>query len=778
MKTNYTQAPGRGLMNQTAYELRMQYLNTLVENLEGILQSDTIQLSQIQNNVESYIGTIEIPLGHVGPLLFLDGNAEPEWVHTAVGTTEGALVASMNRGAKAISQSGGFQAHIVHQKMLRTPMFTFNKMAEAVAFDHWIIEHFDEIKEVTKKHSNHADLLEISCIIIGKIAHLKFIYNTSDASGQNMTTSCTWNACLWIDDQFEQQTGIEISHFVIDGNGASDKKVSYYAMQNGRGTHVISECFLSNEIIEKTLRTNADDMFRSFNHSAAISRLDGMMGYNINVANAIAGIFASTGQDLASIHESSTGILQMEQTPEGLYLSLTLPNLVVGTVGGGTHLPVATAILNLMQCKGGGKVQRFAKLIAGFSLCIEISTLAAIVSGQFARSHQKLGRNKPVSWLLRSEITEEFVINNLPYLDKTVASIKFENNGKLDNGILTQLTNKVSKKLIGFIQAEIETEEGQVFPILLKSKALGEEVLDGLHYMASNVSVELADKLNTYKKKVEYGQSHLTEIEVYEALRAISFAYMPTLYGTQTTTEREIYLLLTEQLQVNTLELFNSEDTPEKWTWAHQKACIDAITEVHTTFPANGERLSNTIAFNPIEAIELYHTFIVVNRKDYDYLDMEDRFIQMAEWLADWEAHGINYHTQLCLVHNDYNPRNIAIRKNGNPCIYDWELAYYTAPHRDIVEFLAFTLTLDFSQNALQNALNYHFDLMQQMNGKNYTWNNYLTDFINAGKVFIITRVNFYLSGSTLVNYSFIERVFKVSNLMLDQTNQLLAHVD
>lgn len=777
MKTNYTQAPGRGLMNQTAYELRMEYLNSMVENLEETIQSNAIHLSQIQNNIESFIGTIEIPLGHVGPLLFLDGKAEPEWVHTAVGTTEGALVASMNRGAKAISQSGGFQAHIVHQKMLRTPMFTFNKMAEAVAFDHWIKEHFSEIKEVTKKHSNHAELLEITSIIIGKIAHLKFIYSTSDASGQNMTTSCTWNACLWIDDQFEQQTGIEILHFVIDGNGASDKKVSYYAMQNGRGIHVISECFLSNEIIEKTLRTNASDMFRSFNHSAAISRLDGMIGYNINVANAIAGIFASTGQDLASIHESSTGILQMEQTPEGLYLSLTLPNLVIGTVGGGTHLPVATAILNLMKCKGGGKIERFAKLIAGFSLSIEISTLAAIVSGQFARSHQKLGRNKPISWLLRSEVNADFVEQNLNYLDKKIKEIRFLDKGRMDNGILTQLTNKVSKKLIGFIQFEVETEEGENLPMLLKSKALGDEVLDGLHFMASNVSVELADKLLAYKNKLEYGQSHLTEIAVYEALKANNYVFMPTLYGTMQNKEREIYLLLTEQLKEENLLLFNSEDSPEKWTWEHKKACIDAIHEVHKAFPANEKSMEDVTQFNPIKAVELYHIFIAVNRKDYDYLDMEGRFLQMADWLADWEENGITYKTNLSLVHNDYNPRNIAIRNNSKPCIYDWELAYYSAPQRDIFEFSAFTLTEVFTKESLLELLDYHYAKMRKIN-TDYSWTDYLEDFRTAGRIFIITRVNFYLSGSTLVNYSFIERVFKVSNVMLDYTNRLLAHAD
>ena len=136
MKIDYQLAPGRGLMSQTAYELRMTHLKSLVE-LDGALDSTNIRLENIQNNIESFIGTVEIPLGLIGPLCFVDGN-EPEMVYTAVATTEGALAASMNRGAKAISECGGFKAHVVHQKMLRTPMFTFGQMSEATAFDQWI----------------------------------------------------------------------------------------------------------------------------------------------------------------------------------------------------------------------------------------------------------------------------------------------------------------------------------------------------------------------------------------------------------------------------------------------------------------------------------------------------------------------------------------------------------------------------------------------------------------------------------------------------------------
>ena len=251
MKAKYQQVPGRGLMNQTAFDLRMDYLDTLSKDIRKDLKSESIALSQIQNNIESFIGTVEIPLGLIGPLLFIDKKNTPELVHCAVATSEGALVASMNRGAKAISESGGFEAHIVHQKMVRTPMYTFKRLSESIAFDEWIKSNFKKIKFQAQMHSNHAELLEISSVIIGKIVHLKFVYSTSDASGQNMTTSCTWNACLWIEENFEIETSIEILNFVIEGNGASDKKVSFYAMQNGRGCHVISECFLKNEEILK-----------------------------------------------------------------------------------------------------------------------------------------------------------------------------------------------------------------------------------------------------------------------------------------------------------------------------------------------------------------------------------------------------------------------------------------------------------------------------------------------------------------------------------------------
>ncbi|WP_242206502.1 phosphotransferase [Aestuariivivens insulae] len=768
MKIKYQQAPGRGLMNPTAFELRMNYLETLSKDISKDIKSESIALSQIQNNIESFIGTVEIPLGLVGPLLFIDKNKTPEWVHSAVATTEGALVASMNRGIKAISECGGFEAHIVHQKMVRTPMYTFKRLSESIAFDDWIKRNFKKIKAKAQMHSNHAELLEIGSVVIGKIVHLKFVYTTSDASGQNMTTSCTWNACLWIEQNFEQETNIDIINFVIEGNGASDKKVSFYAIQNGRGCHVISECFLTNEIIEKTLRTNANDMFSSYNHSLSISRLDGMVGHNVNVANAIAGIYAATGQDLGCIHESSVGILQIEQTKEGLYLSLVLPNLVIGTVGGGTHLPVPSRILELMDCNGAGKIERFAKLIAGFALSIEISTLAAIVSGQFARAHQKLGRNKPVKWLLRNEVDMDFIKKNTPFFNADITSISFVNDIHLDNGILTDLTKKITKKVIGFILADIDTIDGKQYPLLLKSKALGKEVLDGLHFMANNVNVDLADILSKNYHTLEYKDNHIKEIEVYKALQKIGFQFMPILYGTKEDIDREIYMIIMERLVKENLLLINSELNPEKWCIPILKKTIDSIHIVHYNFQYDTNKIESIEAFAIENALELYSAFVALNRKDYDHLKADHRFDELTDFIEDWSKNGYKPKSKMTLIHNDFNPRNIAIRTNGDPCIYDWELATYGIPHRDIFELLAFTLTPDFESSNFVDLLKYHFALVKSINNNTYNWPDYLDDFKMAGRVFLIARVNFYLTGSILMNYPFIENVFTTSFKMLD----------
>ncbi len=249
-------------------------------------------------------------MGIVGPLLFIDEAGADELVYTAAGTLEGALIASMNRGAKAVGLSGGFTANVLWQKMTRAPLFMFEKEDDVPIFESFIRRKFDKIKEKAESYSNHAKLLDLETISFDSVVHVKFIYNTGDASGQNMTTVCTWHAMIYIVDEFARETGIQLMDWILEGNGSSDKKISSYSTMSGRGVNVTAECTLSERVLREVLRTSSAKMLQAFSPSRKLAEMDGMFGYNINVANAVAAIFVATGQDLACIHESSVGIFE------------------------------------------------------------------------------------------------------------------------------------------------------------------------------------------------------------------------------------------------------------------------------------------------------------------------------------------------------------------------------------------------------------------------------------------------------------------------------------
>jgi hydroxymethylglutaryl-CoA reductase (NADPH) len=111
-----------------------------------------------------------------------------------------------------------------------------------------------------------------------------------------------------------------------------------------------------------------------------------------HIANGIAAIFLACGQDVACVSEASIGITRMELRGQELYCALTLPNLIVGTVGGGTRLPTAQECLAILDCVGTGKAGRFAEICAAVALAGEISIVGAICANEFDRAHKHLGR--------------------------------------------------------------------------------------------------------------------------------------------------------------------------------------------------------------------------------------------------------------------------------------------------------------------------------------------------------------------------------------------------
>ena len=748
----YNTVPGRGLLTQSAILYRKEYMEGLGFQLKEV-EKTTINHTEIQNNIESLVGAVEIPLGLVGPLTYIN-NGTKEDVFCMGATLEGALIASMNRGAKSISVSGGFSAEVVHQKMVRSPLFILSTIEKAIHFEVWIKEHSKHIQEVAESYSNHASLLEIIIHRDGKNVHTNFVYSTGDAAGQNMTTTCTWHAILWIVAKYEEAGFDKITDFVLEGNGSSDKKVSEFLIRHGRGIKVIAHTIIQEKAIQKILRTSSEQLLKFYEPSRKYAKLNGMVGYTINSANAIAAIFAATGQDLASIHESSVADLVLKKHPEGLEVKLTLFSLVIGSLGGGTHLPKQQEALKLMKCDGNGKINRFASLIAGFVLGLELSTYAAMVSGEFAKAHEKLGRNKPVDWLQWKEVDQVFIQEIIkPHFNKKIVNAHIL-KGEVENGILMNLSKRVNRKLIGFIPIDIELVN-QVVPILLKSKATGLETIKGLHIMAASVAPSLSDLITAHRTALEYAQSHQKELEVAAFIHENNLNLAPRYYGQINNKSREIFILAQERLNPSEMLLMDSENKPHLWSPAIIKSAINAIHKVHQTFyqTEKNKRPKSVTPYHFEEAVPLYEKLVEIAIE-------ED--VEKTNFLTNLLNSSIYIENELTktLIHNDYNPRNVAVRSSGEICIYDWELAVINYPHRDIIELLSFTLPNNFTQDELMYYLKYHFELNTQ---KGLDWEVWREGYLFTLKEFILSRVLFYCVAEVVMKLKFADRVYQNS---------------
>lgn len=343
----------------------------------------------LKGNIENFTGVAQIPIGFAGPITIHGEHAQGDFI-VPMATTEGTLVASYNRGMKVLNLSGGVKCTISGDSMQRAPVFVFDDALCAREFVKWIDQNLPKITEEAEATSSVAKLQYIDPFLAGKFAYLRFNYSTGDAAGQNMVGRATFAACSWILDNYEG-----IRHFYLESNLATDKKASQVNIMRTRGKRVIAECVVKRDVLVEHMRVEPESLFYHYNVSNVGAILSGANNNGAHSANGITAIFIATGQDVANVAESSAGIMYTEITPTGdLYISMTIPSLIVATYGGGTGLATQRECLEVLGCSGRGKVHRLAEIIGGVVLAGEISLASAISSSDWVSSHEKYGRNR------------------------------------------------------------------------------------------------------------------------------------------------------------------------------------------------------------------------------------------------------------------------------------------------------------------------------------------------------------------------------------------------
>ena len=299
------------------------------------------------------------------------------------------MVASYNRGMRVIHESGGATVTIAHDRMQRSPAFLFASAREARDFGLWINENIENIRTVAQGTTSVGMLEGITQFAVGPNLYLRFDYTTGDAAGQNMTSKATNAACQWITSAYPHNVD-----FILSGNIDTDKKHSQINTLLSRGKRVIAEVTTTAHTLQNLVGVSPKDLFRARQISQAGAFMAGSANNGAHAANGLTALFIATGQDVANIAESHSGLLYTQLLDNGdYYWSITLPSIILATHGGGTGLATPQECLKLLGCTGPGTAKKLAEIVAATVLAGEISLASAVLAGDWVTGHEKLGRN-------------------------------------------------------------------------------------------------------------------------------------------------------------------------------------------------------------------------------------------------------------------------------------------------------------------------------------------------------------------------------------------------
>lgn len=369
-------------------DIRRKFAETVSNtNLDHLSKYSLSMEEALKRNIENPIGTVQIPVGIAGPLEVYGKHAKGDY-YVPLATSEGALIASVNRGCSVIKSAGGVTARIIDDKMTRAPVIKTESISEALKIKNWIKDNFSKLKNAAESTTRHGKLVKIDpVVIVGKYVYPRFVYTTGDSMGMNMVTIATETALKVL----TKETSAHV--ISLSGNLDVDKKPAAINMIEGRGKTISAEISIPRDIVEKKLKTTPEAIVEvNIAKNLVGSAIAGSMGFNAHYANMIGAIFLATGQDEAHIVEGSLGITVVEVTNGDLYFSVTLPDVPIATFGGGTRLETAHECLDIMGVYGAGNVGKFAEIVSGTVLAGELSLLGALAAGHLARAHKDLGR--------------------------------------------------------------------------------------------------------------------------------------------------------------------------------------------------------------------------------------------------------------------------------------------------------------------------------------------------------------------------------------------------
>ncbi|KAH1368695.1 hypothetical protein KXX33_003541 [Aspergillus fumigatus] len=297
------------------------------------------------------------------------------------------VVASASRGCKAINAGGGAVTVINADGMTRGPCLAFSSVSRAAEAKQWIDS--DEGKKILatafNSTSRFARLQGLKSAQAGTYLYVRFKSTTGDAMGMNMISK-------GVEKALEVMKGhgfSDMSTISVTGNYCVDKKPAAINWIDGRGKSVVAEALIPADAVRSVLKTDVDALveLNTAKNLVGSAMAGSIGGFNVHASNLVAAVLLATGQDPAQNVESSSCITIMKNVNNNLHISVSMPCIEVGTIGGGTILEPQAAMLDLLGVRGahatnpGDNARQLARIVAAAVLAGELSTCAALAAG-------------------------------------------------------------------------------------------------------------------------------------------------------------------------------------------------------------------------------------------------------------------------------------------------------------------------------------------------------------------------------------------------------------
>jgi hydroxymethylglutaryl-CoA reductase (NADPH) len=350
------------------------------------LAGQAVPAIEARGKIENFVGYAQVPLGLAGPLT-VDATLGRRHVYVPMATTEGAMVASYSRGMKLVSSGGGVRARVLRSALTQHPILVYADASAAQAAAADARARTRALARLVAGTTRHGKLVDLRTDVVGRRLVLGLSFATGDAIGINMAARAA-DLCA---AEIAARTGALARY--VHGQDVEKRASAGFA---GRGRTVIADARVPRKLLESIARTTPEEMVAiQRTYSVGFARL-GTQNWLVQSANGLAAVMLACGQDVAYVAESATGLLDFDVTARGdLYASAFLPSLLVGTVGGGSGQGTAAECLDLLGCRGAGKADLFAEILAAAVLAGDVSLMAAFCSHEFVAAHEKLGRNRP-----------------------------------------------------------------------------------------------------------------------------------------------------------------------------------------------------------------------------------------------------------------------------------------------------------------------------------------------------------------------------------------------